>query len=66
MEEEKCWEHMNCKVYEGCPAYPMNGRSCFSRTGTLCRGETQGTYMDKKEQCRACDFYINDLFKKDD
>ena len=64
-KEEQCWEHMKCKVHDDCPAYPNSGRSCFSRTGTLCRGETQGTYADKKEQCRECDFYNTVLFNKE-
>jgi len=52
-----CWEQRKCKVYEGCPAYPDQGRICFSVTGTLCRGETQGNYFKKIKMCKEqCEF----------
>ncbi|OGD68441.1 hypothetical protein A3E89_00340 [Candidatus Campbellbacteria bacterium RIFCSPHIGHO2_12_FULL_35_10] len=62
MGEKNCWEHgKGCKVKEDCPAYPNNGRICFSVTGTLCHGAIQGNYKDKQSVCRACDFYKNEI-----
>ncbi len=53
-----CWEMMECKVKEECPAYPRNGSVCFMVEGTLCRGEKQGSYVDKIKQCRKlCKHY---------
>lgn len=57
-----CWEFMKCEREQECPAYPNNGRTCFSVTGTVCRGETQGTYQEKIKKCREmCDFYKTEL-----
>jgi methyl-accepting chemotaxis protein len=33
------------------------GRCCWSITGTLCRGEIQGSYTKKIAACLRCDFY---------
>ncbi len=54
----KCWEYQKCGKEEECPAYPNFGGTCFSVTGTYCRGEIQGAYGEKIKFCRAdCDFY---------
>jgi hypothetical protein len=54
-----CWEFLGCEVYKDCPAYKENmGNRCFAVKGTLCRGEIQGDYREKIEQCRnGCSFY---------
>jgi methyl-accepting chemotaxis protein len=57
----QCWEAKDCPISRRnqCPAYPDQGRICFSVTGTLCRGEVQGNYMEKKAECEAkCDFFF--------
>ncbi len=33
------------------------GRACWVISGTLCRGEVQGTFAKKYESCEQCDFY---------
>ena len=33
------------------------GRACWVITGTLCKGETQGSYAQKILNCTKCDFY---------
>lgn len=33
------------------------GRICWAVTGTLCDGETQGTFAKKKSTCVTCEFY---------
>lgn len=33
------------------------GRACWVISGTLCRGEVQGTFAQKFKSCLACDFY---------
>ena len=58
--KEQCWDFLKCPTdrKEKCPAYPNQGRICFSVTGTLCRGEVQGSYQAKKPECLAkCAFY---------
>jgi len=33
------------------------GRACWVISGTLCKGETQGTFANKYKNCEICDFY---------
>lgn len=57
----KCWEHMKCgrdrDATAKCPAYPNFGRICWAVAGTFCEGKVQGTFAQKYEDCRKCDFY---------
>lgn len=62
MGQVNCWEYQKCGKEENCPAYPKHGRICFSVTGTVCRGEVQGTYQEKIKICREhCNFYREEL-----
>jgi methyl-accepting chemotaxis protein len=55
---ENCWEVLKCGREADCPAYPNQGTECFAVTATICRGERQGAYEAKIEQCRQkCTFY---------
>jgi len=40
-------------VHEGTNA----GRACWVISGTLCKGEVQGTFAQKYKNCERCDFY---------
>jgi hypothetical protein len=33
------------------------GRFCWALTGTLCKGEVQGTFARKIANCAVCEFY---------
>jgi two-component system, NtrC family, sensor kinase len=59
--EAKCWEYMKCgrdkDATTKCPAYPHFGRVCWVVAGTFCEGKVQGTFAQKYEDCRKCDFY---------
>lgn len=59
--EAKCWEYMKCgrdkDATAKCPAYPYFGRVCWVVAGTFCEGKVQGTFAQKYEDCRKCDFY---------
>lgn len=58
MTKKNCWEELMCGRQDECPAYPDNGRNCFAVTATLCRGDQQGSYQEKIEECRkTCGFY---------
>lgn len=59
----------NTKAFGVCPAATENrldavhggknaGRACWVVAGTLCQGETQGTFAMKFGACEACDFYL--------
>ncbi len=57
----RCWEFMKCgrdtDATAKCPAYPNFGRICWAVAGTFCEGKVQGTFAQKCEDCRKCDFY---------
>lgn len=63
-----CWEVKKCgREVEGsmaerhgvCPAAsPLEGRACWVVAGTFCGGKAQGTFAQKIEDCRMCDFFI--------
>jgi len=53
---EKCWEIKNCGKIE-CPAYKNRELRCWIISGTFCRDEIQGSYHEKIEACRKCDFF---------
>jgi len=57
----KCWEYKQCcrdkDATTKCPAYPNFGRICWAVAGTFCEGKVQGTFAQKYEDCRKCDFY---------
>ncbi len=59
--EIKCWEYMKCgrdkDATTKCPANPNFGRICWAVAGTFCEGKVQGTFAQKLEDCRKCDFY---------
>ncbi|MEW6349802.1 MAG: two-CW domain-containing protein [Thermodesulfobacteriota bacterium] len=46
-----CWDYLQCKNKERCPAFPDNGRSCWDVSGTLCRGQVQGNPESKRDDC---------------
>jgi hypothetical protein len=33
------------------------GRACWVVAGTLCKGQVQGTFAQKFQNCEICDFY---------
>jgi len=35
------------------------GRLCWAVTGTLCGGEVQGTFAQKRLSCISCDFFTS-------
>jgi len=57
----KCWEYMKCGRDKDCsmkcPAYPNFGRICWAVAGTFCEGRIQGTFAQKYEDCKKCEFY---------
>jgi len=52
----KCWEAKNCNK-RNCPAYENQDLRCWIISGTFCRDEIQGSFHDKIDACRKCDFY---------
>jgi signal transduction histidine kinase len=64
----KCWEYMKCgrdnDCSMKCPAYPNFGRVCWAVAGTFCEGKIQGTFAQKYEDCKKCEFYQKAREKK--
>jgi hypothetical protein len=56
-EHEPCWDIENCSMEtrQNCPAWEFqSGNLCWFINGTICRGESQGTWGKKMEKCRKC------------
>ena len=45
------------KIADGFCGGKNGGRACVLITGTLCKGEIQGTERDKHKDCTKCGFY---------
>src|SRR4030067_922841 len=54
MGKVKCWEMFQCKKKE-CPAYKSRNLNCWLFSGTHCRDEIQGKFIDKMEMCIDCE-----------
>ena len=62
----QCWEFKNCGRHEGglnaaemgiCPAFPTYGMKCWRVAGTFCGAKVQGTFAEKLDNCKECDYY---------
>lgn len=49
----KCWEIFTCEKKE-CPAYKSRNLKCWLFSGTHCRNEIQGKFIEKIELCLGC------------
>jgi PAS domain S-box-containing protein len=49
----KCWEVFTCEKKE-CPAYKSRNLKCWLFSGTHCRNEIQGKFIEKIELCLGC------------
>ena len=52
----KCWEAKNCNKTD-CPAYENKDLRCWIFSGTFCHDKIQGSFDEKIDACRECDFY---------
>ena len=50
----KCWEFFECNK-EQCPAYKSKELGCWLVSGTHCRDEIQGKFLEKIEMCLDCE-----------
>ncbi len=59
MEKVKCWEVFKCEE-QRCSAYLSENLMCWLFSGTHCRHEIQGKFLEKMEICLGCEvFKIN-------
>ena len=56
----KCWEVFGCEERE-CPAYKSRNLRCWLFTGTHCRKEIQGTFIEKMEMCFDCTVFKKNI-----
>ena len=56
----KCWEVFRCEENE-CPAYKSRNLRCWLFTGTHCRKEIQGTFIEKMEMCFDCKVFKKNI-----
>ncbi len=47
--------------YDGVHGGKNAGRVCWVVAGTLCKGEIQGTFAQKINNCQKCDFHLQVL-----
>lgn len=52
----KCWEFFHCDE-TSCPAYHSKNLSCWLCSGTHCRNDIQGKFLEKIEMCLACEVF---------
>jgi PAS domain S-box-containing protein/putative nucleotidyltransferase with HDIG domain len=60
IEKVKCWEVFKCKEKE-CPAYKSKDLKCWLFSGTHCRDEIQGKFLEKMEMCLSCEVFDVDM-----
>ncbi len=56
----KCWEFFHCDEKE-CPAFKSRNLHCWLFTGTHCRNEIQGKFIDKVEMCLDCEVFSKNM-----
>jgi len=52
----KCWEVLQCGKKK-CPAYESKNLMCWLFTGTHCRDEVQGKFIEKIDLCLDCEVF---------
>jgi PAS domain S-box-containing protein len=52
-KKTKCWEVFKCDKKK-CPVYKSKTLKCWLVSGTQCRDEIQGKYIEKMEMCLDC------------
>lgn len=60
IEKKKCWEVFICDKRR-CPAYGSKDHKCWLFSGTHCRDEIQGKFLEKIELCLDCEILKGDL-----
>ncbi len=60
MEKIKCWTSFNCRQRD-CPAYRSKNLKCWLFSGTHCRNEIQGKFLEKMEMCLGCRIFETNM-----
>jgi len=60
----KCWELEKCGKLE-CPVYEKENERCWLVSGTHCRDEIQGMFLNKIEICLKCAVFKNNVVNEE-
>lgn len=60
IKKTKCWEVFKCNKNE-CPAYKGKDLRCWLFSGTHCRDEIQGKFLEKIELCLSCEVFKDNM-----
>ena len=55
-EKIKCWEFFHCNEVD-CPVFEAKEVMCWLISGTHCRNEIQGKFLEKMEMCLDCEAF---------
>jgi PAS domain S-box-containing protein len=55
-EKINCWDFFNC-AEKDCPVVIQREPRCWLVSGTFCRAEIQGQFIEKMEMCLECGFF---------
>ncbi|MBI5583119.1 MAG: PAS domain S-box protein [Deltaproteobacteria bacterium] len=56
----QCWDLLNCQE-KSCPVYVTKESHCWLVSGTHCREQTQGRFLEKMELCLECPVFLQGL-----
>jgi len=56
----KCWEILKCEE-PACPAFGSTDLKCWLFSGTHCRKELQGKFLEKIEMCLNCEVFNRNI-----
>lgn len=56
----KCWKVFKCGEKE-CPAFESEDLKCWLFSGTYCRKEIQGKFIEKLEMCMNCEVFKKNM-----
>jgi PAS domain S-box-containing protein len=59
-EKVECWEFFECQEKE-CPVYKSKEPRCWLVSGTHCRDEIQGQFLEKIEMCLECEAFKRNI-----
>jgi PAS domain S-box-containing protein len=60
MKKMKCWEVFHCNKKK-CPVFSSKDLRCWLYSGTQCREEIQGKFLEKIELCLDCEIFRNNM-----
>ncbi|MBM4137520.1 MAG: PAS domain S-box protein, partial [Nitrospira sp.] len=60
MGKVRCWELLKCNKKE-CPTYKSKDLNCWLSSGTHCRDEIQGKFLEKMEMCLDCEVFKSNV-----